>query len=255
MNKKPTILAVGVLGSLALIGTGFAGWVITAEQTVPANGSITAYEVTDNRVFIDSTVWVGSVDPNTNNRIIFGAADTQEGGSDKFDSPWLTMPGMEHENLSVTYRITGRYTNSHLNIGAKYTVNDSTTGGYAAALANHLITGPAVAANTAFDTDAADPIHYTVTPDGEATDGKHKFILDVVWTFGWGSYFGGENPQNPYDFYNHKTATEDVSAGNPGFNWADDAAEKLAALESANNVGFEFTLKLTTSDTPTPIND
>ena len=55
MNKKPTILAVAALGSLALIGTGFAGWVIVANATSTASGNITAYQVTDNRLTATGT--------------------------------------------------------------------------------------------------------------------------------------------------------------------------------------------------------
>ena len=53
MKKKAMIMAVASLGSMALIGTGFAGWVISANATTNASGVIAAYDVADHRLSVE----------------------------------------------------------------------------------------------------------------------------------------------------------------------------------------------------------
>ena len=57
MKKKAMIMAVASLGSMALIGTGFAGWVISANTSTDAKGVITAYDVKDQRLTISNEKW------------------------------------------------------------------------------------------------------------------------------------------------------------------------------------------------------
>ena len=269
MNKKPTILAVGVLGSLALIGTGFAGWVITATATEEANGSITAYTVADNRVFIDEAVYWDDVQvTNENNlkgQIVFGKpstyAETTDGSGNTVQ--WLTATSdMGVEHLSAVYKFSGKFTNANLNITATYNITGDAANlaAYSDALGNtkKLIEGPAIpgeqVSNVIGTTSTAAGVYYTVrkstdstTDDyediGDANKGtlRHLFEIEVHWNFKWGQRFGGENP---FDHYNELLPNSEHTSGITN---ADDASAALADLAKANGVNFSFNFELTSS--------
>ena len=87
MKRKAMIMAVASLGSMALIGTGFAGWVISANATTSAEGVITAYDVKDQRLeIVAGTGFAHMVESTENGAIVFGkpTASTENKESDWF---------------------------------------------------------------------------------------------------------------------------------------------------------------------------
>ncbi len=98
MNKKPTILAVAALGSLALIGTGFAGWVIVANATSTASGNITAYTVADRRLIVSEAKW--GTEKTNSGSIIFGKPANPD---PSVTSAWFYGEEMQTEKLEDSF--------------------------------------------------------------------------------------------------------------------------------------------------------
>ena len=234
MNKKPTILAVAALGSLALIGTGFAGWVIVANAQTTVEGNITAYKVADNRLELGTGNW----DETSHGSIIFGKPKTFEPSNE-----WFNVQGddVETENLFGTYTITVKSKNatdaptiSVWSDALKVTEGEGKTA-YEGAIKNGYIAAPTLKIS-----DSGKDLF-------SATDNKESVTLAAGETktlnfkieFKWGSHFGGENP---FDFYKGKDVNGYVS-GKSGDNWGDDANKVMSALSKiGTSTSFSFTL-------------
>lgn len=220
MNKKPTILAVAALGSLALIGTGFAGWVIAADAKTSAEGTITAYTVTDNRLEIATAAW-----DDEKGDIKFAKPKTPS----SYSNPWFTFNGTDTEKLTATYNVTVKSKNAEDSGQVKATAT---------------VTIPEGDGKKAW-TEAVGA-HYVVEPtvdiklgDKKAAEGGDNIVpagmnYSFVVNFGWGDHFkiDGTN-KNPYDFYNSSTIAEK----------GDDAATAMGVIAK---IGITtFTLNIT----------
>lgn len=53
MKRKTLTLTLSILACLALIGVGFASWVISADTSTNATGSFIVDTVTDNRLVVE----------------------------------------------------------------------------------------------------------------------------------------------------------------------------------------------------------
>lgn len=221
MNKKPTILAVAALGSLALIGTGFAGWVIAANAKTSAEGTITAYTVTDNRLEIAT----GAAWDDETGDIKFAKPKTPS----SYSNPWFTFNETDTEKLTATYNVTVKSKNAQDSGKVKATAT---------------VTIPEGVGKTAW-TEAAGA-HYVVEPtvdiklgNNKAAEGGDTIVptgmnYSFVVNFGWGDHFKKDDTiRNPYDFYNSYTIAE---KGN-------DAAEAMAAIAAIGTT--RFTLNIT----------
>ena len=221
MNKKPTILAVAALGSLALIGTGFAGWVIAANAETSAEGTITAYEVTDNRLTIDKDT----------------AAWDDKTGSIKFAKPatltsyegaWFTFEGDDTEKLTATYNVTVKSKNADDAGKVKATAEVAVS-----EREGKTAWTEAVAANYVADPSVEIKLGESAAQQEGDTIQRGGMNYSFIVKFGWGSHFSvnGE-AKNPYDFYNSSDAATK----------GDDAADAMAAIAKINQA--KFTLKI-----------
>lgn len=233
MNKKPTILAVAALGSLALIGTGFAGWVIVANAQTTAEGNITAYEVADNRLELGTGSW----DKTSNGSIIFGKPQGFASSSG-----WFNVQGddVKEEILTGTYTITvkSKNTNDTPSISVWSEALTVTEGegktAYEDAIKKGYIATPTLKIS-GFDKDL-----FASTDNKESvtvTAGETK-TLSFTIEFNWGRHFGGDNP---FTHYQGKDVNGYVS-GDAGDKWGDDASNVMSALSKINGVKFSFTL-------------
>ena len=66
MKRKTLTLTLSILACLALIGVGFASWVISAGKTETVTGNIVVDDVSDKRISL-TYEWVGG-----NSSIIYG---------------------------------------------------------------------------------------------------------------------------------------------------------------------------------------
>ena len=58
MKRKTLTLTLSILACLALIGVGFASWIISADTSTNATGSFIVDTVTDNRLVVENGRWI-----------------------------------------------------------------------------------------------------------------------------------------------------------------------------------------------------
>lgn len=230
MKKKAMIMAVASLGSMALIGTGFAGWVISASTTTHADGVMVAYHVKDQRFVVADGKWTNGKEgtpAGTKANIVFGKSTTE------VNNQWLhyDTADMETQSLSDTYvfEVSSKDTTDT----GSFTValSSGTPEGFVVTDTNDAWKNATTGAKTAVDPTPA--IEYL--EDDEATDGKYTFAggkatVKMKITFSWGTAFGG---QNPFDYYNGKDATDQN---------VKDAVDSLNLVKALNEVAFTVNL-------------
>lgn len=214
MKRKTLTLTLSILACLALIGVGFASWVISAEvSATPAEGSFIVDTVNDKSYKVEGA-WLDS-----QSKITFGAPATMNASN-----PWLTNDSEgKTENLTVTYQLTVTYGNGTKATGIANKITAVVTApadkNYTAAVNGKLIIAPTNA---------------TVV---EAPEGNGKYNITV--TYQWGEHFGNVNP---YTHYNAKTATDKLSGTETTY--MQDAKTSLETL-SKIEASVVFTLNIT----------
>ena len=248
-NKKMAVAGISLLGSIGVISTGFAGWIIGApSQQGGGSGSITAdgdvttlglEKVTEGTGF-------GTDSKAVDSNIVFGASNTTSGKG------WLTANlgtgNAKQEDLKAEYTFNVKVTNvSKITINpitftessgtyAKLADTDSadnvlgklptlqnavsTTAGY--------ITVSQTGGTAITVTPAANKVEIDVAKPNEAKQVSIKFAIG----FAWGRVFGHENP---IVHYNKLEKADALS----------DANTNIAKLNQLNNA--QFTLSFTVS--------
>lgn len=235
MKRKGILLASAILGSVAIVSTGFAAWVITSPSTsTTAQGNIKVENVEDERVTLTATF-----EQSDSGNVSFGAPASQTAYANK----WLENREGTAEDLNANFTLT-----------AKKKDGSNAEGTITVAVKIQRNTTPdAEATWTDISTDSFNTANKdTKTTANVATDTKTLITLpvfedsytlnngkvDVTATFDWGTAFGGDNP---YDYYNAMTiAEEDFD------NVANSALYNLGKLdELLENTRFVFTVKYT----------
>lgn len=242
MKRKTLTLTLSLLACFALIGVGFASWVITSQKELNVQGNFVVEKVTDKRLNV-TTKWMNPSDDayledGKNPDIVYGK---KTGGPN-----WLTNDGNE-EALTAKLEVTVTKKD-----GSNFTaVNDITV--------TTLLT-----ADNAYTTARGDGHKYVgalpVLPsEFNDTNAKATLFTDnktikIVYTitFTWGEAFGGKNPMEYYkaaeDTINasiDKNETEKAAAIEA---LKDDASKKLGGLYtdlfSESGVHFNLNLKI-----------
>lgn len=214
MKRKTLTLTLSILACLALIGVGFASWIISAEvSATPAEGSFIVDTVTDRSYKVEGA-WLSN-----QSNITFGAPNTMN----NVENAWLTNNSEDKkENLTVTYQLTVKYGDNTPATGIKdkiiTTVSAPADPNYTAAVDGGLIIAPTNA---------------TVV---EAPEGNGKYNITV--TYQWGEHFSNVNP---YTYYNAKTATDKLSGTETTY--MQDAKTSLETL-SKIEASVVFTLNI-----------
>lgn len=212
MKRKTLTLTLSILACLALIGVGFASWIISANTSTKAEGSFIVDTVAD-KTYVVSGEWL-----ENKSSIIFGAPATMNA-----ENPWLTNNSEgKTENLKVTYQLTVTYGDGTKATGIANKITALVTApenaNYTAAVNGKLIIAPTNA---------------TVV---EAPEGNGKYNITV--TYQWGEHFGNVNP---YTYYNTKTATDKLSGTETTY--MQDAKTSLETL-SKIEASVVFTLNI-----------
>ena len=212
MKRKTLTLTLSILACLALIGVGFASWIISANTSTKAEGSFIVDTVAD-KTYVVSGEWL-----ENKSSIIFGAPDTMNA-----KNPWLTNNSEgKTENLTVKYQLTVTYGDKTPATGIANKITALVTApenaNYTAAVNGKLIIAPTNA---------------TVV---EAPEGNGKYNITV--TYQWGEHFGNVNP---YTYYNAKTATDKLSGTETTY--MQDAKTSLETL-SKIEASVVFTLNI-----------
>lgn len=211
-KKRTLVISLSLLGSVALIGTGFATWVISQNASATTNGNIITDTTTDNTLSITDIYWDEKKGAGS---ICFGwTGEASEGA-------WLTnTDSSKKEDLTSTV---------YFSVGPATAIKD-----VSATIAI------AEGSKDTWDKNHGDlvvlPTSLTPTLKDSATAGKYKCEI----AFAWGSHFGG---QNPLTYYNEHKANEKI--GESETTYAADAKASLDKLSKLNNCQFVVTLSAT----------
>lgn len=240
MKKKAMIMAVASLGSMALIGTGFAGWVITADSEAKASGVITAYDVADQRFTIKDGKWKngGETFANDKGKIVFGK------NASSVAKVWFEFDGTgKAEQLTDTFQFGVASKDSDDTTDLFTVTYDKSTGfesssEWAEAVNLGLVKAPDVK---------------ITTPPTQTLNGTTAVNVEMTVTFAWGDHFKIDDvTKNPYEFYNSKGIDTAVSekerptgyAPTGSYTWADDALYCMDKIKAIDTNNFTITLKV-----------
>lgn len=250
MKKKLTITIASILSVIVIIGVGFAAWVITNPNvSTSQDGTISVETVTDKSYSLTATI--------ANKAISFGAPATPDAEATK---GWLKNDA-KTENLKATLTLTLNYKywsvipeNLKLKIEAGTGLGESfvkDTGKKfeglveASILKNPTISYDEKTTNTPVTVtmNGADEVEIPKAAFGSVdttdSDTAKKATATIKITFGWGTAFGSEKPENPYNYYNKQDYSTEL---------AKEANEKLTKLyNSLNGVSYKVTVTGTTA--------
>lgn len=213
MKRKTLTLTLSILACLALIGVGFASWIISANAADKAEGSFIVDTVTDKTYKVKGT-WL-----DNQSKITFGAPATMDNTTDT----WLTNDSTDKkENLTVTYQLTVTYGDETKATGIANKITAVVTApeneNYTAAVNGGLIIAPTSA-----------KVEETTTPG----------VYNITVTYQWGEHFG---KVNPYTYYKEKTPTDKLNGTETTY--MQDAKTSLETL-SKIEASVKFTLSIT----------
>lgn len=220
MKRKTLTLTLSILACLALIGVGFASWIISADAIKEAEGNIIVDTVAD-KTYVVSGSWL-----DDKSSITFGAPATMNA-----HNPWLTNDSEgKTENLTVTYQLTVKYGDNTPATGIK----DKITA---------LVVAPENASYTAAVNGGLIIALKNATVE-ETAEGSG--IYNITVTYKWGKHFADSADAtegvNPYTYYNTKTATDKLSGTETTY--MQDAKTSLETL-SKIEASVKFTLNIT----------
>lgn len=224
MKKKSLAGILSLLICIALIGVGFASWVITAGDTETIAGNVTVETIEDQRVFLEN------IDLDNEN-IVFG---TPEGA---VNDGWLKNSSIGTEVLTTT--LTGTIKTKDKDALTTFTIALETNKD--SAFDEELI--------GAFPTVSAPAINSLVWSQEADSNGYYTANFEVTATFTWGSKWGED--KNPYTFYNAH-GVNDLIAGDDtpedssdDVTYGDQALKDIKAIYDAlNGATYTFTIKV-----------
>lgn len=224
MKRKTLTLTLSILACLALIGVGFASWIISADATKNEKGNIIVDTVTDKSYVISAASW-----KDGNSKISFGAPKEMN-----ITGAWLTNDSTDKtENLTVTYQLTVTYAdttpatglvNSNKIVATFGAPNDQN---YSKAISDGLIIAP------------------KSTTIKELPGG----VYEITVTYKWGKHFANsadaEEGVNPYTYYNGNERKANDKIGETSTTYMEDAKTSLKTLENIGaNVEFTLTIEI-----------
>lgn len=260
MKRKGILLASAILGSVAIVSTGFAAWVITSPSTsTTAQGNIQVETVTDNRVAfkVEFTKELES-DSAVDNTVTFGSSTIKSN-----DTSWLSNPDGTPEDLSVSFKVTAQNSEGeNLPISGTLELTKVELGTVNKAGDDDVFT-----AMTDFETAnkyQTQTLIVLPTTGVDYTFSNSATLSSAIeLQFAWGTAFAG---YNPYVYYNsfkltdidtnadddvhtyvYKSTLEGVNNTYADFDtMANEALAKLQALETLlKDKTFKVTLEYT----------
>lgn len=224
MKRKTLTLTLSILACLALIGVGFASWIISADATKNEKGNIIVDTVTDKSYVISAASW-----KDGNSKISFGAPKEMN-----ITGAWLTNDSTDKtENLTVTYQLTVTYADTTPATGLVNSNKIAATFGapndqnYSKAISDGLIIAP------------------KSTTIKELPGG----VYEITVTYKWGKHFANsadaEEGVNPYTYYNGNERKANDKIGETSTTYMEDAKTSLKTLENIGaNVEFTLTIEI-----------
>lgn len=216
MKRKTLTLTLSILACLALIGVGFASWIISANTSDSSGaGSFIVDEVKDRTYTISGQKWV-----NEKSEIIFSAptGETTNG--------WLTNDSTKKENLSVTYQITVQYGDGTAATGLASEDSKKLTA---------VVTAPG---DSNYQKAISDGLIVAPT-NAEVKETETAGVYEITVTYQWGSHF---DSKNPYAYYNAQI-DPNAKIESTEITYLEDAKSSLKTLEAIDS-SVKFTLTI-----------
>ena len=223
MKRKTLTLTLSILACLALIGVGFAAWIISADTSTNAEGNIIVDTVTDKSYVISAASW-----KDGNSKISFGAPKKAEMNE---EGAWLTNDSTgEAENLTVTYRLTVTYAD--------------TTPATGLVKSNKIAATFGAPNDTNYNKAISDKL--IIAPESTITTETSAGVYEITVTFKWGKHFANSADAsegvNPYTYYNGNGRKATDKIGETSTTYMEDAKTSLKTLE---DIGAKVTFTLT----------
>lgn len=192
-NRKVLFFGLLLFLAISLISTGFASWIMSTGADEDSNGNVHVGTITDGSLKFSEIEFV-----NNNSEIIFDALASDTTGDIKAD---LT-PGAKYENLSITLTTTinpVEYVQSlSISVELPETVYLAAKEGYITVPSCCYGKGTEASSVVIFENETVKNLEGTgiaATVTDTNSDGTYE--ISITLTFGWGTLFGGEEPQNP----------------------------------------------------------
>ena len=193
LKSKGILLASAILGSVAIVSTGFAAWVITSPSTSStATGNIQVETVTDERVTLEV-----SFEQSDNGNVSFGAPSVQA----DYENKWLENNNGKAEDLNGNFTVTatkkdGQEAEGSISISIKLQKN--TTPSAEQPTWTDISNFETLNKDTKTDGNVASATNTLITlPEFEESYDLVDGSASVTASFDWGTAF---NNENPYDY-------------------------------------------------------
>lgn len=239
-NKKMAVAGISLLGSIGVISTGFAGWIIAAAPvsnhgtgTITADGNVTSKSVS----LVEAECKFDDAGAN----IYYGPNKASVNGG------WLTATVDQTPKLTATYTLKFNYsgvkTITIYDIKIEEVIASGDSSKYQPLLTAEYVDALPALTNKATANRSAITAKVTGVTDDKVTYGDKQISYDVIKAettststvtfkieFAWGKAFGYENPM---DFYNKGSYTADAETALAAFkNFS--ASYKFSYTVSAN---------------------
>jgi len=213
-KRKIITLASLFLCCLAIVGVGFAAWVITGEDTEETKGSITVDTVSDERFVIEVLdSYIKDTKEAVDTTVVLGGPETTPANA------WITYNGEKEDLDAVIIVKVKNYDKQDCEVTAAIT--DKTK-------YESLVTAGYLADAT--------PVVSLIGTESDA-EGVNYGIYSITITFDWGTDFGGENPVT---YFNGLGGSGDEVSS--GVTVSDQAFEALSVITAAANLEFTLTV-------------
>lgn len=225
MKRKTLTLTLSILACLALIGVGFASWIISANTSTNAEGNIIVDTVTDKSYVISAASW-----KDGNSKISFGAPKEMS-----VTGAWLTNDSTDKtENLTVTYQLTVTYADTTPATG----LVDS----------NKIVATFGAPNDPKYNKAISDEL--IIAPESTTIKELPGGVYEITVTYKWGKHFANSADAregvNPYTYYNGNGRQANDKIGETSTTYMEDAKTSLKTLEDIGaNVKFTLTINIT----------
>lgn len=209
MKRKTLTLTLVLLSCLALIGVGFASWIISPNKTETAEGNFSVDSVTEKNLTTKAE-WCnenGAID-TTLGSVIFGYKNFSDANATNYN--WLKNNNTNFEERLTLYlkvTVTDGENAVAIDIANVKVTLAETTGKYA-----NLATEQTAEGNTRNTIVGALPTQENsgiVVSNTLGTATAETGVFYVTFTFSWGEEFEG---LNPYQFYNAQVYTDNLGS-------------------------------------------
>lgn len=226
MKRKTLTLTLSILACLALIGVGFASWIISADATRNEKGNIIVDTVTDKSYVISAASW-----KDGNSKISFGAPKEMN-----VPGAWLTNDSTDKtENLTVTYQLTVTYADTTPATG----LVDSNK--------NKIVATFGAPNDPKYNKAISDEL--IIAPESTIITETSAGVYEITVTYKWGKHFANSADAtegvNPYTYYNGNGRQANDIIGETSTTYMQDAKTSLKTLEDiGENVEFTLTIEI-----------